>query len=244
MGGGIIGLFGLKTIFTANRVRKILTTTAVLSAIIAALTLYGQNVGNFVTQVDSGSRNRGIALSTSPTFQYQSPRIVADPISSMDNITLGDIPNYEILHEGGQHNGPVGNWLGLTFYIKNIGNQVVNYQYVINITGLYKAVDAAMRLAIVVDDEVADIYSKGNFNSDTGLYDAEESYRIPDQALMPAYTTPFVDKQTITARLVTDFLVDEYHKYTVLIWLEGHDPDTVDVIKGGSIKLTMTFKIV
>lgn len=244
MGGGIIGLFGLKTIFTANRVRKILTTTAALSAIVAALTLYGQNVGNFVTQVDSGSRNRGITLSTSPSFQYDSPRIIADPISNMDNITLGDIPSYEFHHSGGQHNGPVGNWLGLTFYIKNIGNTVINYQYAITITGLYKAVDKAIRVALIVNDETADIYSKGEFNPTTGLYEPEETYRLPDQLLMPPYTTPFVDDRIIVNRIVTDFLMNEYHKYTVLIWLEGHDPDTVDEIKGGSIKLAMTFKIV
>ena len=243
-GGGIIGLFGTKTIFTANRVRRILTTTAALSAIVAALTLYGQNVGNFVTQVDSSSRNRGITLSSSPNFEYQSSRIIADPISNIDNITLCDIPNFDIIHDGGQHNGDVGNFLGLTFYIKNIGTEVVNYQYAISITGLYKAVDEAIRVAIVVDDEVAQVYSKGEYNPESGVHDPEETYRCDNQVLIPATTTPFLSDRLIVSNQVSDFLVGEFHKYTILIWLEGNDPDCVDDIMGGSIKLVMTYKIV
>lgn len=224
--------------------RRILTITAILSAIVAALTLYGQNVGNFVTQVDTASRNRGLALSIDENFSYHSPRIVADPISNMDNITLGDIPNHEMTHEGGQHNGPVGNWLGLTFYLKNIGNQVINYQYAISITGVYKNVDAAMRLALISDDEKSVIYSKGEYNRESGLYESEDSYKENHQTMMPATTTPYVDERIIAHEQRNDFLVEEVHKYTVLIWLEGHDPDCIDDIKGGSIKLVMTFKIV
>ena len=33
-------------------------------------------------------------------------------------------------------------------------------------------------------------------------------------------------------------------KYTVVIWLDGNDPDCVDKIIGGTMKLGMNFKIV
>ena len=36
----------------------------------------------------------------------------------------------------------------------------------------------------------------------------------------------------------------EKDKYTVVIWLEGNDPDCVDKIIGGTMKLGMNFKIV
>ena len=32
-------------------------------------------------------------------------------------------------------------------------------------------------------------------------------------------------------------------KYTIVIWLEGNDPDCLDNIIGGTIKLGMNFKI-
>ena len=33
-------------------------------------------------------------------------------------------------------------------------------------------------------------------------------------------------------------------KYTIVIWLEGNDPDCVDALVGGTMKLGMDFKIV
>lgn len=177
-------------------------------------------------------------------MRNQPSRIVADPISNIDNITLSDIANSDIVHSGGQHNGPVSNFLGLTFYIKNVGTEVINYQYAIAIQGLYKGVDKAIRVAIVSDDETCEIYSKGIFNPATGEYDPEETYRGPDQLLVPAYTTPFLNQLTVVSKTRNDFLVNQFHKYTVLIWIEGNDPECTDDIKGGSIKLVMTFKIV
>lgn len=40
------------------------------------------------------------------------------------------------------------------------------------------------------------------------------------------------------------FVNGEKDKYTVVIWLEGNDPDCVDKIIGGTMKLGMNFKIV
>ena len=40
------------------------------------------------------------------------------------------------------------------------------------------------------------------------------------------------------------FKPKEKDKYTVVIWLEGNDPDCVDAIVGGTIKFGMKFRIV
>ena len=41
-----------------------------------------------------------------------------------------------------------------------------------------------------------------------------------------------------------DFDPGATNKYTVVIWLEGNDPDCVDDIIGGVIKMQMDFRIV
>ena len=41
-----------------------------------------------------------------------------------------------------------------------------------------------------------------------------------------------------------NFSPDARDKYTVVIWLEGNDPDCLDNIIGGTMKLSMKFKIV
>ena len=44
-------------------------------------------------------------------------------------------------------------------------------------------------------------------------------------------------------RNVTDFKSGSIDKYTVVIWLEGWDPECVDNIMGGEVKLSMNFHI-
>ena len=41
-----------------------------------------------------------------------------------------------------------------------------------------------------------------------------------------------------------DFEPQAKDKYTVVIWLEGNDPDCLDELVGGTMKLGMDFKIV
>ena len=40
-----------------------------------------------------------------------------------------------------------------------------------------------------------------------------------------------------------DFKPDQVDKYTVVIWLEGWDPECIDNIKGGVVKMSMNFKV-
>jgi hypothetical protein len=41
-----------------------------------------------------------------------------------------------------------------------------------------------------------------------------------------------------------DFEPRDKDKYTIVIWLEGNDPDCLDNIIGGTMKLGMNFRIV
>ena len=43
-------------------------------------------------------------------------------------------------------------------------------------------------------------------------------------------------------RAITEenFLVGNVDKYTIVIWMEGEDPDCIDTIVGGSVQFSMT----
>ena len=45
-------------------------------------------------------------------------------------------------------------------------------------------------------------------------------------------------------RKITNFKSGSIDKYTVVIWLEGWDPECVDDIMGGEVKLSMNFHII
>ena len=57
------------------------------------------------------------------------------------------------------------------------------------------------------------------------------------------------DSEFLSASLVMRTSTEKFEskakdKYTVVIWLEGNDPDCVDDIIGGTIKFGMNFKII
>ena len=57
-------------------------------------------------------------------------------------------------------------------------------------------------------------------------------------------TVAFQTGNTIVKKVVRDFAPGAITKYTVVIWLEGSDPDCVDKILGGVFKIDMNLEVV
>ena len=55
---------------------------------------------------------------------------------------------------------------------------------------------------------------------------------------------PFEGGQVITSQLVEDMEQDEVDKYTVVLWLEGDDPDCTNELIGSHIGLQMDFELI
>ena len=56
--------------------------------------------------------------------------------------------------------------------------------------------------------------------------------------------TNFASGNTVTNGLVENFKPGDITKITVVIWLEGNDPDCTDDILGGEFKIDMVFDII
>lgn len=54
-------------------------------------------------------------------------------------------------------------------------------------------------------------------------------------------TVPFASNRTICTGLREDFEHEGMDKFTVVIWLEGEDPECIDRIIGGELELAMSF---
>jgi len=57
-------------------------------------------------------------------------------------------------------------------------------------------------------------------------------------------TIPFYDNFTVLNKTVTNFEVDAIRHYTIVMWLEGTDPDCIDDILGGEFKVSFSFTII
>ena len=143
-----------------------------------------------------------------------------DQLEFVDNISINWLPA-DIDSQGeGTHNGP--NYIAYTFYLENKGADSINYWYKIVVDDVVKNVDEAIRVMIYRNGE-REVYSKKN--SRTG--EAE------------AGTIAFKDDITVTEQQRTGFNPGDIDRFTIVIWVEGDDPDCVDALIGGMMKMHM-----
>lgn len=55
--------------------------------------------------------------------------------------------------------------------------------------------------------------------------------------------TKFVDESTVMTTTTENFEVDQIDKYTIVIWIEGNDPECIDDIRSGHIRARMLFEV-
>ena len=104
-------------------------------------------------------------------------------------------------------------------------NGVIDYWYSVIIDDVIKNVDEAVRVMIFLNDEKS-VYAK--INSFTGKEeDGTKAF--------------FSDKEAVLENR-SGFSPGDIDKFTVVIWLEGDDPDCVDSILGGEIKMHMEIR--
>lgn len=144
----------------------------------------------------------------------------ATKVEFMDNISVKWLP--EGLHERaeGSHNGE--NFLAYTFYIENQGSETINYWYEILVDDVIKNVDKAIRVMIYRNEEKT-IYARANEN--TG--EAEPG------------TKKFYSEMEVLLEHRENFNPGDIDKFTIVIYLEGEDPDCVDALIGGDMKMHM-----
>ena len=120
----------------------------------------------------------------------------------------------------GSHNG--NNYIAYTFYAENQGQETVSYNAEIKITDVLREVDEALRV-IVYKNGQRTVYAKASKTTGEAELD----------------TQAFVDETTIMQSRTTGFGVGDIDKYTVVIFIEGNDPECNDRLIGGEIGIEM-----
>ena len=219
---------------TARSVRKrnvllkilsiILLIVILLMGVFYALSAFVNKAGNFTVWITEEDLGR-ITLSDTADFEENATMLEADIIPQMDNITKSWLP--ENLHDEGEgcHNGE--NYIAYTFYLKNTGEEEVNYTSQIDIHAVTKEADHAVRVMVIKNGEET-VYAK-----------AQKGSNEPEPD-----TVAFLSNTQVLKNTATGFMPGDVDKYTVVIWLEGNDPECVDDIRGGVVKMSMNFKLV
>ena len=187
---------------------------------------------NFTVTLDSEyGRERGLVIYEKLEEKYERTFLRSDDIDFFTDMCIDWLPN-NIDEEGeGSHNGE--HYIAYTFYAENMGQDPINYWARIDIEDVIKDVDDAIRVMVIKNGE-AKVYAK--INEQTGQPEREPY----DIKYYPRDTVPFEAKTIVMQEHRTDFKVGDIDKYTVVIWVEGDDPECLNNLIGGEIKMYMT----
>jgi hypothetical protein len=178
---------------------------------------------NFTVTLDSeyGRESGLIIYENKNESEKWSNFLRSDDIEFFTDISVDWLPK-DIDNEGdGSHNGR--NYIAYTFYAENRGQDTINYWASIEIEDVIKDVDEAIRIMVFKNGNKV-TYAKNN--RQTGQPEPN--------------TVPFHDEDTVMLEVAENFRVGDVDKYTVVIWIEGDDPECKNNLIGGEIKMHMT----
>lgn len=185
------------------------------------LVLYVVNSnGYFTIKLDKNLKaERHILLSSDSEFSAETVEIKVKGLEYMDNITESWIPMDEVIKKEGDNSGD--NYIAYTYFIKNDGEQKVDYKSKIVIESVIKNVDDAVRVAVFTNGEKK-VYAKK----------AKNGKEEPN-------TIAFLSNHLIMEQERNGLEPGQIDRYTILVWLEGKDPECIDDIIGGEMKMSM-----
>ncbi len=179
------------------------------------------NRGNFSITLDKNLYfEKGIIIYDDTNYKVFRTELYAKTIDYFDDISSKWLPK-DLNDYDGSHNGD--NYIAYSFYIENIGEAVQDYWSEVIIDDVIKNVDEAVRIRVYKNGEYL-TYAKMGAN------------KKPEKD-----TISFQDDSLVTMDHVENFKPGDINKYTIVIWLEGTDPECTDNILGGEIKLHMAF---
>ena len=204
-----------------NRIIKLGVIILLLLFSVLYLILYVVNSnGYFTIKLDRNLKSeRHILMSSDSEFSAETVQIKAKGLEYMNTLTKAWIPIEEVISKEGDNSAD--NYIAYTFFIKNAGEKNVSYKTKIVIESVIKNVDEAVRVALYVNGKES-VYAKK----------AKDGSEEPQ-------TIPFISNHLIMQQDRNNIKPGEIDRYSIVVWLEGNDPECIDDIIGGEMKMAM-----
>lgn len=210
-----------KKIQKISRIVLIFLIIIVIISYIVVAFMY--NGYNFTITLDSNLYYENhLVIYETENYKIYRRQLRPAALEYFDNISYKWLPK-DLNDYEGSHNGD--NYFAYSFYIENLGNDIEDYYMEVIIDDVVKNVDDAIRYRIYFDGEET-TYAKLS----------------PDTNEAEPGTVPFESEKLITSQNIEKFGPGEKHKYTIVMWLEGSDPECTDNIIGGEFRAHMEFK--
>ena len=177
--------------------------------------------GRFTVSLDRNMSNRkNVFLSEDGKVKSKTRQLSADTIDYMDNISIKWLPENIDTEATGAHNGD--NYIAYTFYVVNAGEEKVHYWYEIDIDDTIKNVDEAIRI-MVYRNGTPTVYAKKS---------SITKKKEPG-------TKKFVSNDIAVLEQRKNLKPGSKDRFTIVIWIEGDDPECQNNLLGRQIKMHM-----
>ena len=204
------------------RMDKLHLTLLGMLLLVAVLFIFAfmqEKMGNFTINLNRLELYRkGISIADNGDFDGATARLTASTVEDATNISIDDLPE-DIDNLDGSHNGK--NYMAYTYYVRNAGKEDLGYKASITLDSCAKGAEKAVRVAVWRNGERV-VYAAPATNG--GEENGCKNFKSDD--VVCTYT----EKK---------FLVGNVDRYTIVIWMEGDDPECVDSIIGGSVEFSM-----
>ncbi len=237
-----------------------------LALLLLALFAYSavtQLQGHFTINLTDGMFKEGFVLSEGVGFENPTTHLFAMPAENVPCISISHLPD-NLDEIDGQHND---DYFAYTFYCRNEGDSTVGYDWQVNLNSESLNLSDACWVMIFEDGEML-FYAEANtvtgesemlpekhdnsrgyitrpleqFNKspETQYEVLKEGENFDYNRVIPI---PFVSDRIVATGHQSDVAPGEVHKYTVVIWLEGDDPDCTDDMIGGHAGMDFQFRL-
>lgn len=216
-----------------NIAKVAVAVSVVLAVIFAGFTIYGSQVGNFLVSIDQDDE---LNLSLFNDEQMSSPQEVLnfDCVKDQTNSTYQTDHGMDITEEikniddglGDKNDYKGRKYSAFSFLLQNKSKIDADIEMSISIKSVHRDVDKCVRI-MLIEDGVRSVYAAPK--SDGSIED------------FPYKTIPFAGPTEVVAKTYKKVPVNAIKKYTIVAWIEGHDEQCKDNIKGGNVKMQMKF---
>lgn len=238
------------------------------AALLMLLTLFAlsyitQMRGHFTISMSDDLFMEGFTLSESPGFENPTSHLFCTPMDNVPCISIADLPSTMEALEGEND----GRYFTTTFYIRNEGRNTVDYKWQIRLNSESQNLSEAAWVMIFVDGEMQ-FFAKSKADGkpevlpayddnkwayvDAPYYDQaadpKNQYEIIQENKNLTYwrlkPKPFLSDNLVAEGWRYKVKPMEVHAYTIVIWLEGDDPDCTNDLIGGHLGLDVFLELI
>ena len=249
-------------LFSGKGLWALLVSGILALAVLSAFSAISSMRGHFTISMSDDMFREGFTISETKGFENPTSHLFSTPAEDVPCISINSIPKNVDQIDGAHHE----RYFAYTFYVRNEGENAQNMSWQLRLDAESKNLSKATWMMVFVDGKM-NIFAEANEDGtpqtlpaqddntrgylNPPLYDfaqnPDQQYEIIKQSGAVTYwrvkPKPFLSDLLVEHNLIENFKPGEIHKYTVVIWLEGDDPQCTDELKNGHLGMSLYMQL-